>query len=56
MIVPQNLTNKFQPLHLTVNKAAKAFIQNQYNDWFSNQVADQLKTCKEPADIKNHLN
>ena len=34
VIVPHNLTNKFQSLDLTVNKAAKAFIQNQYNDWF----------------------
>ena len=29
VIVPHNLTNKFQPLDLSVNKAAKAFIQNQ---------------------------
>ena len=52
VIVPHNLTNKFQPLDLTVNKAAKAFIQNQYNDWFSNQVAHQLKSGKDPANIK----
>ena len=52
VIVPHNLTNKFQPLDLSVNKAAKAFIQNQYNDWFSNQVARQLKNRIEPADIK----
>ena len=32
VIVPNNLTNKFQPVDLTVNKVAKAFIQNQYND------------------------
>ena len=32
VIASQNLTNKFQPLDLIVNKAAKAFIQNQYND------------------------
>ena len=29
VIVPNNLTNKFQPVDLTVNKVAKAFIQNQ---------------------------
>ena len=52
VIVPHNLTNKFQPLDLTVNKAAKAFVQNQYNDWFSDQVARQLKSGKDPADIK----
>ena len=52
VIVPHNLTNKFQPLDLTVNKAAKAFIQNQYNSWFSDQVARQLKSGKDPTDIK----
>ena len=42
IIVTQNLTNKFQPLDITVSKAAKAFIQNMYNEWFSNEVATQL--------------
>ena len=32
MIIPHNPTNKFQPLELSVNKAAKSFIQNKYND------------------------
>ena len=42
VICPHNLTSKFQPLHIIVNKAAKAFIQNMYNEWFSNEVATQL--------------
>ena len=37
VIVPHNLTNKFQPLDISVNKAAKAFIQNMYNEWFYNK-------------------
>ena len=32
VIIPHNLTNKFQPLDLSVNKATKSFIQNKYND------------------------
>ena len=47
-----NLTNKSQPLNISVNKAAKAFIQNQYNDWFSNKVSVQLKKGIDPTDIK----
>ena len=31
VIVPHNLTNKFQPLEVSVNKASKAFLQNMYN-------------------------
>ena len=52
VIVPHNLTNKFQPLDLTINKAAKAFIQKPYNDWFSDQVGRKLKSGKDPTDIK----
>ena len=32
VIVPHNLPNKFQPLYFSVNKAAKSFIENKYND------------------------
>ena len=52
VIVPYNLAKKFQPLDLTVNKAAKAFIQNRYDDWFSDQVAWKLKSGNDPTDIK----
>ena len=50
VILPRSLTNKFQPLDITVNKAMKAFIQNRYNDWFSDQVARKLKAVM--TDIK----
>ena len=49
---PHNLRKKFQSLDLTVNKAANAFIQIQYNDWFSNQIVHQLKSGKDPANVK----
>ena len=52
IIVPQNLTSKFQPLDISVNTAAEVFIQNQYNDWFLNEVLVQLKKGIDPVDIK----
>ena len=51
VIVPHNLTNNFQPLDLSVNKAAKSFIQNKYNDWFADQVFTQLQNGKVPTDV-----
>ena len=42
VIVSHNLTNKFQPLGIIVNKPAKSFISNKYNEWFSKQVSQQL--------------
>ena len=52
VIVPHNMTNKCQPLDISVNKAAKAFIQNKYNDWFAEQVSSQLQNGIDPTNIK----
>ena len=52
VIVPRNLKNKFQPLDISVNNAAKVFIQNQFNDCFSSEESVQLKKGIDPADIK----
>ena len=48
----EDLTNEFQSLHISVNETAIAFIQNHYNDWFSNQVTIQIKRGADPADVK----
>ena len=50
--VPHNLANKFQSWDLSVNKAAKSFIQNKYNDWFADQVFTKLQNGKDPTDVK----
>ena len=53
VIVPHNLTNKFQTLDFSVNKAAKSFIQSKYNDWFADQEFTQLLiNAKDPSDVK----
>ena len=52
VIVPHNLTNKFQLLDLSVYKAAKSFIQSKYNDWFADQVFTELQNGKYPTDVK----
>ena len=52
VIVPHNLTNKFQPLVLSVNKAPTSFILNKYNDWFADQVSTQLQNGTDPTDVK----
>ena len=56
VIVPHNPTNKSQPLDLSVNKAAKSFIQSKYNDWFADQVFTQLQNGEDPTDVKYHSN
>ena len=51
VIVFHNLTSKFQPIDISINKAAKAFIQNMYNEWFSNEVAAQLNRGVDPTEV-----
>ena len=55
VIVPHNLKNKFQPLDITVNKPAKSFMSNKYNEWFAEQVAKQLQKGIPPVDIQLSL-
>ena len=39
-------------MDLSVNKAAKSFIQSKYNDWIADQVFTQLRNGKDPTDVK----
>ena len=50
-ITPHNLTNTFQPLDMSVNKAVKSFISNKYNSWLANEVSKQLRAGKAAADV-----
>ena len=52
VIVPHNLRFKFQPLDISVNKAAKSFISDKYNTWMANEVSNQLKRGISPCDVK----
>ena len=47
--MPNNLANTFQPLNLTVTKAANALIQNQYNNCLSNNYPETLKLAGDPS-------
>ena len=51
VLVPNNLTNKFQPLDLTVNKPAKGFLSEKYNHWYSDEVSKQLRRNINPTDV-----
>ena len=35
VIVPHNLTNKFQPLDLTINQKAKKFVSHCFDTWYA---------------------
>ena len=52
LILLYNLTNKFQLLDFSVNKAVKRLIQDQYNDLFAYQVFTQVQNEKDTTDVK----
>ena len=50
--VPNNHTNLFQPLDISVNKSAKCFITEKYQDWYAEQVVEQLNKGVAAHDVK----
>ena len=44
--VPNNWTNYFQPLDISVNKPCKDFLRNKAQTWFSSQIAEKIKEGK----------
>ena len=43
VIVPHNLTIKFQPLDISIDQKAKKFISRKFNIWYAYRVSEQLK-------------
>ena len=40
--VPKNMTDEFQPIDLTVNGPAKAFLKEIFETWYANQVTEKF--------------
>ena len=55
VIVPHNLTNKFQPLDLTINQKAKKYVSSKFNEWYAERVSKQLMNGKAAGDVKVSL-
>ena len=53
--VPANMTNLFQPLDLTVNRSAKAFMTRKLTEWYSLQITKQLDSGKNCDEIEVKL-
>ena len=52
VIVPHNLTNKFQPLDISINQSAKKLILNKLNTWYADRVSKQFSYGVAPGDVK----
>lgn len=54
VLVPPNCTDRLQPLDLSVNRSAKEFLRNEFQEWYAQQVCTQLqsKVDKQPVDLR----
>ena len=51
VIVPHNLTNKFQPLDISINQSAKKFISNKFNAWYADRVSKHFSNRVGPDNV-----
>ena len=51
----KGLTNKFQPLGISVNKTGRSFTSDKYNSWLVNEVSKQLTAGKAAANFNVFL-
>ena len=52
VLVPNNMTQLFQPLDLTVNKHCKSYLKQLLLQWYVQQIENQLSLGKEVEEIK----
>ena len=58
VMVPVNCTDRLQPLDVSVNKAVKAFLRSQFQDWYATCVCQQMRLRSDekqpfvPVDLK----
>ena len=51
--VPNNCTDRLQPLDLAVNKPAKDFVRAKFQDWYGDEICKQLeKGVNEDVDMR----
>ena len=52
-VVP-NCTDQLQPLNLSINRSAKEFLRNGFQEWYAQQVCAQLQGTvdKQPVDLR----
>ena len=41
-LLPPNMTDRLQPMDLSVNKPAKAFLRGEFQKWYYDQIMQQL--------------
>ena len=53
-LVPANCTNRLQPLHVSVNQAAKQFMRAKFEGWYADRIIAQKDIGQDiqPVDLR----
>ena len=49
--VPNNCTDLFQPLDLSVNKPLKDKPRGKFSEWYAQEVSKQLQACTQIEEV-----
>ena len=52
VFVPNNMTQLFQPLDLTVSKYCKSYLKRLFSEWYAQQIVNHLFLGKKVEEIK----
>lgn len=54
VMVPANCTDRLQPMDISVNKPAKNFLRQQFQEWYADKICNQLsqKEGMSPVDLR----
>ena len=52
--MPANCTDRLPPLDLSVNKAAKEYLKEEFQAWYTKQISEQVQGLseKKPVDLR----
>ena len=52
VLIPANCTDKLQPLDLTVNRSAKAFLQKEFQNWYAGELKEKMDAASDEDEIE----